>query len=184
MIISSLSYTYASAFLAQYRSQITPSMLETIQHVADKLHQKKSVLSFARLLEKEKEEVSSLAHTYFADKGLPQESWKSLINLLVEHKRLPIIASVLKAIILLYEKEEGLSPCHVSSSIELTDQQKKDVEQFIRNNMARKGTITYEIKTKLIAGLRIMTRDQLWEHSANKKLQRLRALIAREYGGY
>ncbi len=184
MFIPSLAYKYAFAYLNQYREHINPSMLDTIKNVATKLHKKKSLLSFTSILEGDKEALGSLLCSYVANEGLDQPPWKSLILLLVDHKRVPMLPVILQAIILLYQKEEGLTPCTVSSSVSLNDSQKQKIETFIRKKIAKKGTITYDISKKLIAGLRVMTREVLWEHSVNKKLQRLRALIAREYGGY
>jgi ATP synthase F1 delta subunit len=98
-------------------------------------------------------------------------SIQSLIDLLLAHKRAFLLADILDEISRLYHHKKSIHTFTVTSSAELTDDERKNIERFLADKV--QGTImyTYVVDKKLIAGIRLQSETLLWEHSIDKQLR-------------
>jgi len=121
--------------------------------------------------EKKKEMVVDLIH-YFS---LPI-TLQSIIMLLLKHNRSFYLPEVLSSIIELYDEETNSIEFFCYSTQMLMEQHKKNIQRFLESLLNKHIVIISDINTSLIAGLRLMSKDHLWEYSVRKNIRALQAL--------
>jgi len=97
----------------------------------------------------------------------------SLFGLLLEHKRLSIVALVLLAIVDLYKRNAGIESIFITSAHELTSEQQRACDLFLSRLTQKKIMSHYAKDASLIAGIRMQGDHVLWEHSIKKQLRDL-----------
>ena len=108
------------------------------------------------------------------------EGIDKLIDLLITDKRLMLMADILYEISHLYMQQHAIIDWTISSSDELSPEEKKSLEQFLVQKTAMQIVPTYIIDQTLIAGIRLQSDTFLWEYSVKSQLNAL----ARTYKGY
>ncbi len=167
-----LAHKYASAFLKVYNEQLIFDDIERINAAADFLDKHRRALfllkvPFIKRAIKEKE-LYELWDRFALVKPV-----KKLIALLLDHKRSYLLAAVFKAIVYRYQKLHTIHTIKVTSSIELSEKYRGDIEAFVDQQLSGTKLYRYEVDQKLIAGIRLQSDTILWEFSIDKSLREL-----------
>lgn len=103
---------------------------------------------------------------------------KNFISLLIENKRLASFVSIVDLFEEYYRKDLGQLLCTVTSATEITNAQKKLVEEAISARMkSDKLVVTYEVSSNILGGLVVKVEDQVLDHSVSSKLDRLKTQL-------
>lgn len=103
---------------------------------------------------------------------------KNFISLLIENKRLADFVHIVDMFEEYYRKDLGQLLCTVTSAVEITNAQKKLVEEAISARMnSNKLVISYEVSPSILGGLVVKVEDQVLDHSVSSKLDRLKAQL-------
>ncbi len=106
-----------------------------------------------------------------------------LLDLLIHHKRSSFWCGTLEAVVSYYYDKHQIAQAVVESFPELSDEQKKDIEQSFKRLLAKDVLYTYQVCPDLIAGLCIKTDNLMWEDSLAKKLRAVRSAVLEPYKG-
>lgn len=103
---------------------------------------------------------------------------KNFINLLIENKRLTNFVHIVDSFEELYRKDLGQILCTVTSASEMTNAQKKLVEEAISARMnSNKLMVSYDVSPNILGGLVVKVEDQVLDHSVSSKLDRLKSQL-------
>lgn len=106
-----------------------------------------------------------------------------LLDVLIHHKRSSFWCDTLEAVVSYYYDKHHIVQAVVESFPELSDEQKKDIEQSFGRLLAKDVLYTYQLCPDLIAGLCIKTDNLMWEDSIAKKLRAVRSAVLEPYKG-
>ena len=134
-------------FLKKHHSLLSYNMLSSIDHPATHKIFTELVLRF----------------------NLP-ESFKKLLNLLLLHKRLVMLADVVKAIHYEYKKRHNIVSWDIISSHLLTDGQLKVIQKYLERKTDKIIEMRSVVDERLIAGICLQSSTLSWEQSIRKKL--------------
>ncbi len=165
-----LSYKYAEAFLNVYNDRLKFEDIEHINKAIQFLQEHPRALFLLQV---------PVIKQQLREKGLASlckrfefiAPIQELVMLLLNHKRIYLLPSVLKAIVDCYQKRHTIEKIVIKSSIPLPQKYRQTVEQFIDRHIAGTKQYRYEIDPTLIAGIRIQSDTVLWEYSMNKRLR-------------
>lgn len=104
-------------------------------------------------------------------------SFGQLTRVLVEQKRSYLIADVLRQIVALYQKRQGIELFKISVFPALTNSQEQVVTHFLQKKTGHAITCCLETDEHLIAGIRMQSDEHLWEYSVQQQLARLSTLL-------
>lgn len=175
---SQLAKKYAVAFLNVHAEDCFPEheagLIKFEQFVStQKIFQ--ATLSLPSLsLEKKEEIINQVAQKL----QLPP-CIERLPLILLKHKRLDLLNSILKKIMLLYKQREKQHHFHVSTSHELATEEKEAVIKFIKTFVKNNVATSFDIDKMLISGIRIKGTKFLWERSIAKQLRDIERTILR-----
>lgn len=167
-----LADKYAMAILNVYSTQLTFSDVEQIKKAAQFLkvhHHDLFFLSVPLIKRDAKEKWLKLFCRRFS---LGELIYKS-IQLLLDHKRMYLLVSILNAIVYRYEKQHHIQNIMVKSSIALPETYRQAIAQFINRQSSDINRYQFIVDRSLIAGVRIQSDTLLWEYSINKMLHTL-----------
>lgn len=165
-----LANRYAAAFLNRYVDTITIEDYFHIKNAYDFLHNHREILIYFKLprVEEEKQEALKKLFTEF---NLP-ESLHKLIDLLSKHQRLFLLKNVFYALLEIYCKRKGLIEFNVQSSHQLNGEQLDAIKKFLEKKTKRSILYNKTINKNLIAGIRLLSNELLWEHSVAQQLRK------------
>lgn len=96
-----------------------------------------------------------------------------LADMLIMHQRTFLLPRVLSSIVAMYKKKEHISFFVISSTQEVSLEQREIVEKFLTKKTANKLLCSYMIDKRLIAGIRMQSNTHLWEKSLQLRLRLL-----------
>lgn len=103
---------------------------------------------------------------------------KNFLSLLLENQRLSDLTSIVNSFEELYRKELGQVLCTVTSAVDLTNAQRKLVEEAISTRMkGKKLVVSYDVSSSILGGLLVKVEDQVLDYSVNSKVDRLKAQL-------
>lgn len=106
------------------------------------------------------------------------ELTKNFLNLLLENQRLAELTSIVNNFEELYRKELGQVLCTVTSSADLTNAQRKLVEEAISTRMkGKKLVVSYDVSNSILGGLVVKIEDQVLDYSVSSKVDRLKTQL-------
>ena len=161
---------YAHAYLHVSSDQLTTHDILQYQQAAEFLHTHARAL-FLLKVPVIPYQVKREALMQITERFKLHASIQPLIELLLEHKRAFLLADILDEISALYNQKKSIHTFTVTSSAQLSDDERKNIERFLADRV--QGTImyTYVVDKKLIAGIRLQSETLLWEHSIDKQLR-------------
>ncbi len=114
-----------------------------------------------------------------ATKDAPEinQEVKNLIALLAENERLLALPDILQGYEALKQEAEGTLEVQVTSALELTAKQEKDMAESLKARLGKDVTITTEIDQSLIAGAIIRAGDLVIDGSARGRLNKMTSLL-------
>ncbi len=103
---------------------------------------------------------------------------KNFISLLIENKRLASFVHIIEMFEEYYRKDLGQILCTVTSAVEITNAQRKLVEEAISARMnSNKLVVSYEVSPSILGGLVVKVEDQVFDQSVSSKLDRLKTQL-------
>lgn len=174
----SLAKRYARACLKVAADRVTAADIDAFEDAATffKTHQQACFLMDLSLLsESSKKQALQLVIEKYK---LPHFAMQIFL-LIITHRRSSLIAQVLFYFVQLYREQVGIVSFSVESSVALSDQEKKEIEHFLKEQVQREIVCTYTLNKDLIAGLRMYNEKYLWEHSAQAQLRALYTSVKR-----
>lgn len=168
---------YAQAFLDLVYDEVSVPVIDDFEKAVEffETHKEICFLIDLPLLSQERKEQALQA--IIEKFRLPALS-KKLFFLLIAHKRSMLLAQVLTCFIQLYKERAHIVSFVVESSFELSDNQKKDIEFFLKEQVQATVICVYRINTNLIAGVRMSNEKYIWEHSAQAQLRALHTSVS------
>ncbi len=110
--------------------------------------------------------VDSLANGFHA-----AEFFKRLLLLLIRHRRVLALPSILHHIRELYCHREHMVEFTIASSHELDKSERNVLIKLLAQATGKRIRSTYRIDPQLIAGVRMQSDNLGWEHSVRKQLR-------------
>ena len=179
--INLIAKKYAVAFLNVFYSEISNNNLEKWIKLKKFLYKNKLFYVYLRIpsisyFTKQKVLVR-VAQALELGKPITK-----MMLLLLDHGRIELLDLVLDKIIALYRKKINVREFKVSSSHDITDDEKKAIIEFIKS-ISNSGVLAeFVTDESLIAGLRIKSLTFLWERSIAKQLRSVKRSIFKQVG--
>jgi F-type H+-transporting ATPase subunit delta len=101
------------------------------------------------------------------------EAGKNLLRLLVENRRLPVIASLRRQYSALRAEHEGVIKVELISTYAVKPQQKDEVAAALQQRFGKKVDVDVTVERKLLGGWIIRAGDQVIDMSVRGRLQQL-----------
>jgi ATP synthase F1 delta subunit len=103
---------------------------------------------------------------------------KNFLSLLIENKRIGDLAKVVDTFEEYYRKDLGQVLCTVTSAADLTNAQRKLVEEAISARMQGKQlVVSYDVQSSILGGLVVKVEDQVLDYSVSSKLDRIKTQL-------
>ena len=165
-----LASRYAQAFFNEFGSFFMPEHLTALMHARSYFQQHTSICSLLKIpLIDDEIKIRALDTILIDQYHLPAQI-EQLIRLLVHTKRAFLIVQVLRQLHVLYQIKAGIEVFKITSTTELTDEQKRTLIIFLQNKTGHTIQYEYKIDPSLIAGIRMMSDTHLWEYSVAQQL--------------
>ncbi len=102
-----------------------------------------------------------------------QHIFKQLLILLAQRGHLFLLGDIIKIAVARLYTRLGYQQVQVFVSDELSQAEKQEVVQNFQQLTGKKTEVTYHIDPTLIAGIKVVSQDYVWESSIAQKLMRL-----------
>lgn len=172
----SLTKKYAQAYLNLYGSTLTNDMINKLEAFEQFIRHHKRMYAFMCLtgipVANKKEILNKITMHFKVPTNI-----EKLIETLLLHRRIDLLAPILKKIVQGYKKQQNVTTFKVSTSHPIGQKEKEIIQNFIQNSI-KKSTLALEFyhDVSLISGIKIQSDSLLWERSVAKQLK----LIKRE----
>jgi ATP synthase F1 delta subunit len=167
-----LAKKYAVAFINIFSDQVTEQLCTKIVAVRNLLRERHELLYIVSL-----PQVSDDTKKRALQLILPEELFKTLIMLIIKHKRILLLPEILDQIIMEYRKKNNIEHFIITSSHQLPLESLDVLVQFLAVHTHHVVTYDHIIDTSLIAGIRMQSDIHLWEYSIQKQLQHIRGML-------
>ena len=107
------------------------------------------------------------------------EELSTLFDLLSKNNRLALIPDVVESFKEVMSRTSGVMNGEVNSAIELTDQEKNEVQKIIENKLSQKVELQYNVKPNMIGGIEAKVGSYIFEDSIKSHMQKLNDYITR-----
>lgn len=173
-----LARRYAQAFLSLVFDTLTTADVIAFEavHRFFKTHQPACFLMDLSLLDSDSKKKALMA--LIQRFKLPSSCY-ALMSLVIAHHRAALLPVVFHQLADLYQKRAGIMPFEVQSSLALSDEEKKIIEKFLKEQVHEQVLCSYAVQPELIAGVRIFNERYLWEYSAHAQLRALYTSVRR-----
>lgn len=166
---------YAQAFLNVF--SLTDADIKNITHAIDFLKQNSQISAYLKIpLLDSQIKSEALKESIVTKFDLPS-SFNVMIEVLVRKKRSELLLHVLEQVKSYYQEQHAIKPFIISSSVELTDTQKKLLEEYLIRATGVTVDTHYDIDKTLIAGIRMQNNELQWEYSIAQQLKKIRASL-------
>lgn len=167
-----LARRYAQAFLGAFHKMLDADSVAAFESAERffKTHQPACFFMDLSLLSPESKDraVRDLLQRF----KLPDCSY-SLIMLIIKQRRALLLADVFHQLADLYKGQAGIITFTIQSSQVLEQEERKAIENFLKEQVTGQVFCSYELNPDLIAGVRIFNEQYLWEYSARAQLRAL-----------
>lgn len=171
-----LAYRYAQAFFNVYGDSFSRDVFFNMRVAITKLRFIPSVLYFLILAGVDRSEKRKLIQKLCEKIELP-EPFEELIFLLVKQRRVFLLLDILQALVDLYQERTKTLLFEISCAQTPNESDKKDIEAFLMSLSGQGVMAEYHKDAKLIAGLRAVNTNLIWEYSVRKRLQSVNNLL-------
>lgn len=171
--LAGLAKKYATAFLDVAGAEFDEQELHRVVRVQEFLSRAREILFFFNLPLIEPAVGQRVMDMLFKD-FKTQHLMTKLMKLLCKQRRALLIPPVLNAVAALYRERTKSVAFVVTSSQELSGDDKKVIENFLREGTQKKVDLEYGVDKALIAGVRVQNDTLLWEYSVRKQLMMMR----------
>jgi ATP synthase F1 delta subunit len=166
---------YAQAFINVYASGLTGADCDAYESARKFLQTHHRALFFLQLPQLDDSTKKAMIADIVARFNMPDETSK-LFWLLIMHDRSFYIPRVLFFIVRLYKRQHAIVDFSVISSHPLDEHKAASIQNFLQHSINKRVVCTYSVNKYLIAGVRMRSDEYMWEYSARKQIDSLRAL--------
>ncbi len=175
---TTLSLRYSQAFMNVFGSSIVSTDVNALEACAQFFAEKTGLTFFLNIsliaLDNKKRVLNDICERYKLS-----APYNKMCMLLITHQRAILIPMVLRMIKDNYMKSKEIHIFSVTSSCELSEDQRRDIEEFLQKKLSGTISCSYEIDKTLIAGVRVTNGTLLWEHSIKKRLIKFKNALRR-----
>jgi ATP synthase F1 delta subunit len=169
---------YTRAFLEVYKERLEPRDLHVLSSFASFLKHHHLLAFFAHhaVIDHEKQVALYLkAVLYKAPDARAEliDALEKLITILADHERLAFLPDIMALLVVRFFTSIGYQHATVTTAIALTAEQKKEIIESFKALTGKKVDAEFKIDYHLIAGMRIVSQDYLWESSLAQKIKAL-----------
>lgn len=171
--------TYARAFLNAHHKTFQAEDLAVLKNLLDffeintNLYMALQIPSISMFLKKQ-------AIATIKQELLLPDSLELLMDLLLAKGQISALKDILNAIVREYEQRHQIINFRVTTSHELSKDDKETVNAFIKDHVVGVLSVNFDIDSSLVVGIRIESTMRLWERSIRKQLSRIeQAVIAK-----
>jgi len=107
------------------------------------------------------------------------DCFEKLFELLVDHKRTLLLEDVFDELCTEYKKRKKIISFDVITVDPLSEEQKDKIENFLNKATLKTVLCSYREDITLIAGMRLQSKQYLWETSIKDRLNRVRSTLKR-----
>ncbi|MCL4361448.1 ATP synthase F1 subunit delta [Candidatus Dependentiae bacterium] len=170
---SILSKKYAKAFLNIFFADINLEFINKLSVLVQQLkhnHKAKAYMQMVSISDQEKKKViTKMLSSFGLDNNLDK-----LIDILIKNKRLYLLFLILEQIEQKYKERENIIDITFKSANELDEKERKVIEDFFAKKVGKKVFYKYLIDKNLIAGVKLIGDNYLWEYSLAQKLNSIK----------
>lgn len=177
-----LASRYARAFIHIFGGPITLDIVKKFSEIAEFIYNNKKSFFYLKVSAIPDHLKKEFFINLFKKHDAYIDGIGKLIDLLIADKRLMLMADILYELSQLYMKQHSIIDWIISSSDELSPEEKKSLEQFLVQKTAMQIVPTYAIDATLIAGIRLQSDTFLWDYSVKSQLNALTRMYKGYYG--
>ena len=166
---------YATAFLNQ-DDQLTQDIVDLLSAFSNELKAHKGLLVYAGLHPMDGSRLAMKLLSELFSKGGFKDIFSNLIALLIEHKRLALLPSILLAIYKKYLEQHNIMHFTIESAVPLEEAERDRLLTYLSKKTNKEIQYTLVVNPDLIAGVKMYSDTLGFEHSIQEKLYRLRAV--------
>ena len=104
---------------------------------------------------------------------------RNLIQLLVNNRRLSVVAEIRELFEQLKLEHEGKLDAKISSAFPMEDAQRSQVVNLLSSRFKRKINATVTVDPDLIGGIKVEVGDKVWDASVRGRLQTMAATLTK-----
>ncbi|VFP82779.1 F0F1 ATP synthase subunit delta [Candidatus Erwinia haradaeae] len=134
------------------------------------------------------EQIKSLMKRHLAPESLSEKFIKicgnqlddacvNFIKVIAEHKRLPILSTILQQFIKLRAAHESICNIEVVSSVPLTNAQLASLSGIMEKRLTSNIRLQYTVDKSIIAGVILKTDDMVIDSSVRTRIERLTSVL-------
>ncbi len=161
---------YAKAYLNTFGSGITQDNVHAIEQASQFLFEHRRAL-FLLKVPTMQEAVKKRGVQELADRFALPESIGILFDLLLQRKSASLLADILHAIAVEYNRRHDHHKVEIASSSVLTEPQKKAIMKFADAQFPGTKEYIFAVDTSLIAGIKIKSNTLMLESSVDNYLR-------------
>ena len=176
-----ISRKHARAFLNMFFQNIDEGQIVNLVRVCNFLAENKGLRLFFRLSLISTEKKVTVLKKILAEHDL-NHPWDNLVELLAKTKRIFLFSTVSFYIQTFYMELVKKIEWKISSSYPLESDQKKSIEKFLAGKTNNTAKCMYTLDKNLISGVRIQSKDLLWEYSVCKSLRSIKRIVRGKEG--
>lgn len=169
---------YARAFLYTYAALLVPDDYKNLV-VYSKFLKKKSIGYFlvTQVTAMPEEKIALFmkifTHTCPDATSALKTAVEKLVTILITHERIFLLPDILAVIQLRLFNQIGYQHTVVATSHEIPDHDKKEIIESFKKLTGKKIDAEFLVDPELIAGIRIISQDYIWESSLSRHLKKL-----------
>ncbi|OGB97008.1 hypothetical protein A3F06_01490 [candidate division TM6 bacterium RIFCSPHIGHO2_12_FULL_36_22] len=165
-----IAQKYARAFYNVYGHEITLDSFWILRSAGSYLRYIPGVLFFLTLVDIDNKVREEMINVLLTKLKLPL-SFARLIQLLMLHRRIFLLPMVLQFLVDLCQEQHKALLFTISTSEQLkNDADKHEIERFLHRLSGCHILAEYTLDTNLIAGVRALNKNYLWEYSIESKM--------------
>lgn len=174
---------YAHAFLRAYNNQFVADDYAYFACYLAFLHEHHQITFYAyhAVLDNEKkiELFMKIFDRACSPHSVVRDALEKLITILAYHERLWLLADIIELIKVKFYSAIGFQHTRIATSHALSDQDRQEIIESFKTLTGKNIDAEFVVDPRLIAGLRVISQDYLWELSI---AQKIKALQVKNYG--
>jgi len=161
---------YATAFLNIYGCRLSIGDCKALKDAETVLRAHRSWLVFFDLPDLTDEKREQMIATLIEQLHLPKVL-KKLLILVDDHRRIWLLPEMINSLTKLFLERNNLLSFTIMSYPSLSDEQLTTIKDFLMNKTGKQVLYVSKEDGRLIAGIRALSGELLWEYSIKKKLR-------------
>lgn len=179
MSVYRISYRYANSFfqLAEEKKSLK-NFADDVELIYNTLIQSKELRAILRNPVIKQKDKKNLLSKIFGSRIKKETS--DFLEFIVAKGREDIITEIMKEFLNLRDEKEGIVRTNIVSSVELTDDVKKNITSTLEKRTSKKVKTDYSVDPNIIGGFIVKIKDTVYDASVKHQLELLRKKFSQE----